>query len=370
MSNLPEIEFVSTDVTEIEAAVITGYEAVAGYTLAPGDPRRLFLLSLASLIVQQRVVINYTGKQNLLAYAEDDYLDHLGNRVKTPRLKAQAALTTVRYTLSAAQPQAVTIPAGNRSTPGGQIFFATKVATEVPAGTTQVDILAQCTTPGEVGNGWEPGQINRLVDPLPWIASVSNISKSADGTDNEGNNPYRERIRLAPEGFSVAGPDGAYKYWAMTVSSSISDVAVYSPSEGQVVIRPLLQGGVVPGQEILDAVNAICSARDIRPLTDHVSVLAPETVNYDITLTYYIDSEKSAEAATIQAAVTQVVNNYVAWQKAKLGRDINPSELIARVVNAGAKRLSVVAPVFTTVEAYQVAISGTVTVTYGGLENA
>ena len=78
---LPEISFVETDTGNIESAIITNYEALAGRTLAQGDPIRLFLLSVAAIIVQQRVLIDYSAKMNLLAYAEGDYLDHIGNLV-------------------------------------------------------------------------------------------------------------------------------------------------------------------------------------------------------------------------------------------------------------------------------------------------
>jgi phage-related baseplate assembly protein len=368
--NLPKIEFASKDVGQIEADVITTYEAIAERKLAPGDPVRLFLQAIAALIAQQRLLIDYSAKQNLLAYAAGDYLDHIGALVRTARIPAQPAATTLRFNLATAQPQAVIIPAGTRVTPGGQVSFAVQEDTTVPAGSLQVDIYAKCTTVGAVGNSWQIGQINQLVDPLPWISQVQNITASSGGSDVESDDKYRKRICEAPESFSVAGPDGAYKYWARTASPLISDVAVYSPTAGQVSIRPLLKEGEMPSQEILDAVEAICNSRSIRPLTDQVTVAAPEVVNYNVTIEYFVDQDRSTEASAIQIAVTEAVNSYVAWQKEKLGRDINPSELIARVMGAGAKRVTVTSPAFAQVQPYQVGIAGTVDVTYGGIEDA
>ena len=165
----------------------------------------------------------------------------------------------------------------------------------------------------------------------------------------------------------MAGPTGAYEYWAKTASSLITDVAVYTPSPGSVVIRPLLSGGELPGTEILDAVSAVCNASDIRPLTDNLSVLAPEAVDYDIGLTYYINRADATASISIQSAVTAAVSAYVLWQKSKLGRDINPAELIYRIRAAGAGRVEVTTPVYTALQPYQVAIAGSVTVTFGGL---
>ncbi|MNP72201.1 hypothetical protein D3C76_1687030 [compost metagenome] len=69
----------------------------------------------------------------------------------------------------------------------------------------------------------------------------------------------------------------------------------------------------------------------------------------------------------IQAAVTSAVAAYQLWQKSKLGRDINPSELIARVMTAGALRVVNAAPVYTALTATQVAQEGMTTINYGGL---
>lgn len=367
LNDLPEIELVSTDVEEIESNIITVYEGITGRSLAPGDPVRLFLQAIAAIIVQQRVLINYAAKQNLLAYAEGAYLDHIGALVRTERLPAKSAQTTLRFTISPPQPQAVIIPAGTRVTPDGQVFFATTQVTTVPAGVTQIDVVAECTTQGTIGNNWQVGQINKLVDPLPWIQKVENITASSGGVDEEDDDSYRERIRQAPESFSTAGPEEGYKYWAKSAHQSIIDISVTSPAPGQVEIRPLLENGEIPGQEILDAVAAVCNDKRIRPLTDQVVVLAPEVVSYNIDLTYYI--AQSNAATNIQEAVNKAVDEYVVWQKAKLGRDINPSELIARIKAAGAKRVDIVSPVFTSVDLHQVAIVETISVQYGGVED-
>ena len=68
-------------------------------------------------------------------------------------------------------------------------------------------------------------------------------------------------------------------------------------------------------------------------------------------------------------AVAQAVADYQTWQRA-IGRDINPSKLVAMVMEAGAKRVTVTAPTYTAVAATKVsALQGEATVTYGGLED-
>ncbi|SFA91425.1 Phage-related baseplate assembly protein [Cohnella sp. OV330] len=369
--DLPEVEYVSEDVASTLNNMVTVMEGLLGRKLYPGDPVRLFLLGQAALQVQLMTAINQTARLNLLRYARGPVLDNIGAFTETPRLSAAAASTTVRVTLSAAQPTAVTIPAGTRVSTASdpKAYFATSTSATIAAGTLYVDVVAVNLTTGAAGNGYLPGQINQIVDPLPFVLSIVNTMTSSGGADIESDDAYRERIHEAPESFSVAGPFGAYEYWAKTANPAIVDVSVTSPSAMQVLVVPLLAGGAIPSQGVLDSVSAILSNSKVRPLTDQVTVAAPTTVGYNVTLTYYIKTGDSAAASDIQAAVNATIAGYVTWQKSKLGRDINPSELIRRVMMAGAYRVNVTSPVYTVVDPTKVAVAGTITATYGGTVN-
>ena len=119
-SDLADISFVDTDTSKVEQNVITMYEAITEKKLYPGDPVRLFLEALAAVIAQQRYHIDYTGKQNLLGYAQGDFLDHLGVLTDTTRLEASAAKATMQYSIAEPLGFAVLIPEGSRVTPGDQ----------------------------------------------------------------------------------------------------------------------------------------------------------------------------------------------------------------------------------------------------------
>ena len=370
LDNLADIVFVDADADEVESYVIGRYEAITGRTLAKGDPVRLFLLTIAALIVLLLNKINETGKQNLLRYATGDNLDHLGALVGVERIQAKADVTTMRVKLSTQLQTATIIPAGTRFTAGDNVFFALDAPLVIEAGTTIADGSATCLAKGELGNGYVVGQLKTLVDPVPYVDSVVNVTTSEGGAEIQSDDSYREDIRLAPENFSTAGPEGAYIYHAKRASSKITDVTVWSPEAGKVEVRPLLAGGELPGDEMLQQVKTTLDDKKVRPLTDNISVLAPEQVTYNLSLTYYIASDNKAQATAIQNAVNAAIDDYVLWQKSKLGRDINPSELIVRVMAAGAKRVAVTAPVFTATTDTQVAICSTKTVTLGGIEDA
>jgi phage-related baseplate assembly protein len=376
---LPDIVFAEKDPDTIKRDIISGYESAYQQatgemiTLYPGDPRRLFLLTVAEVIILQRNLIDWTAKQNLLAYTTEEREDHMGLLLGVARLPAQRARTTIRFILSAPQQSATLIPAGTRVTPSGRnIYFATEDTLEIPAGELSGDVLALSTEQGSMANGFLPGQVNRLVDPLPWIASVENITESSGGADVENDESLRERIHLAPESFSVAGPTGAYKFWAKTAHQGIIDISVVGPpytAPGNVEIYPLMENGELPSQEILELVYNICSAEDIRPDTDHVFVFEPEPVEFDISITYWIDRRYAAQATAIVKSVQNAISEWELWQRTALGRDINPSELNHRMVAAGAKRTEITTPTFMPLSYKQVGITGAKEVLYGGLED-
>ena len=128
-------------------------------------------------------------------------------------------------------------------------------------------------------------------------------------------------------------------------------------------MRVLLTGGELPGEEILKEVLDILNADTVRPLTDHVTVAAPQAVPYNIDVTYYTQEGGALSADTIAA-----VKSFQKWQAEKMGRDVNPSQLIALLMQTGVKRVEVRSPVFAAVADNAVAQVGTVSVVNGGAE--
>lgn len=366
---LPEITFVDSDPTLIVERSVKAFEAITGETLAPADPRRLFIQSLCTIIVQQRKAIDYTGKQNLLSYAEGAGLDHLGYMTDTARLEAQSALTTFQFKLSSVMSSAYSIPAGTQVATGNGVFFAVDEAVDIPAGELTTTVGGHAEIPGIAGNGFLPGQINSLVTPLPYIDSVENLTESNSGTDREDDDNYAERIQLSPEKLSTAGPIDAYIYWTRTASQAIKAVDVDTPTPGVVEIRALLSNGDLPSDELLQQISNVLSATTIRPFTDSVYTLQPTGVDYDIGVKYWISSDDKSRASSIQQAVNEALSEYVIWQRSAMGRDINPDELTKLLKNAGAKRLEITSPVFTVIAKTQVAREAAVSCDYEGLED-
>ena len=82
-----------------------------------------------------------------------------------------------------------------------------------------------------------------------------------------------------------------------------------------------------------------------------------------------ITTERDGCCGSSRGAVAHAVADYQTWQRA-IGRDINPSQLVHMVMDAGAKRVTVTAPTYTAVDATKVsALQGDAVISYGGLED-
>jgi len=374
--NLEEISFIDgVTLEELRKETIADYEEryqeITGKakTLYPADPMRILINSFILQLYQGYLYIDRAGKQNLLRYSYGPFLDHIGALRGITRMVAKPAKVTVRFTLSAVQNSVIGIPKGTRVSGGDMNYFVTDSYGDIAVGNRSVDIDCTCVLTGTVGNGYEAGQLNVLVDPIAYIEKVENINLSEGGSDMESDESFSERIYLAPSAYSVAGPKEAYIYWMKTYSSVISDVRVEMITPGNVDIRIILKNGEIPKESFLQGATAFISDSNIRPLTDNVTVAAPDVVPFDLTVTYYIKRNDSSRMESISEAVDSAVKEYVLWQKEKIGRDINPSELIRRVMEAGAKRVAINSPTHTDIPKGSLAICSHIAVSYGGMED-
>ena len=372
---LPDIDFVDTNAEATLDRIVQGYEVAAGRKLGVADPIMLFLKSIAYENVLLRNAIDFTGKQNLLFYAEGDYLDHLGFLLDIERNEAKNSLTTLRFTLASVQPSNIIIPLNTKVSDGNYTFQTTEV-TQIVAGQLTVDVGAESVISGDETNNISIDRINQFIDVIPYVEKVSSLTDTSGGANTESDDSYKKRITLAPSSFSVAGPYESYKFWALTANQNIIDVAVVNKEErtqdvqyaGVVEVYPLIISGQPATVEILGQVLEILSNKKVRPLTDKVETLAPIQVDYTIDLKYYIHTDDGANANIIQSKVSNAVQDFIKWQYEKLGRDINPSELTRLIVNAGAKRVDIISPIFTALDEFEIGNNISVNIVFDGFE--
>ena len=375
IANLPDVSFIDgVTLDDIQQQMVQDYldkyEELTGESteLTRADPVSLILYACSVQIFQAMLYVDRAGKQDLLKYSYGEFLDNLAALKGIAREPAKPAVVTMRFSLAAIRPDTVAIPQGTRVS-NGDLYFETDEYTEIPSGDTYADVTATCQTDGEDGNGLLPGEINVLVDPIAYVASVANTESTVGGTDIEDDDTLASRVYIAPSKYSVAGPEEAYRYWITEFNSSISDVYLSSPEAGQVLIEFILEGGELPNEAMVRSLADYLANENIRPLTDEVIVQVPATATFNVNVQYWINRSDINKAATIQAAVEQAVTDYVSWQQSKIGRDINPDKLISLMEQAGAKRVAVTEPVFSVMSDATIGRIGTKTVSYGGIEN-
>jgi phage-related baseplate assembly protein len=211
--------------------MVAAFQTAANRTLQPAQVERLLINLYAYRESLMRNAIQYAGQQNLLAFAAFPMLDYLGELLSVTRLPAQSASATLQFTLTTPLSISYTIPAGTPvGTSDGQFVFATLADLIIPAGTTVGTVLANATSPGLEADGYLTGQINVQLNPSALIEEVVNTTLSAGGTSPESDEHLRTRIQAAPNQFSVAGPEGSYRYFTLSTDPSIADAQIVSPA--------------------------------------------------------------------------------------------------------------------------------------------
>lgn len=208
MSRNSTYQFVSTDTAALVSQLIASYEQMTGVTVRPASPERLFITWVASVIVQERALNNYTGNQNIPSRATGADLDALGELFYSQvRPQAQPAITTMRFYISEPQPNAILVPFGTRVTDKeGTLVWETIADAFIPIGETYVDVIVQCQEPGVIGNGYTPGQIDVLVDVFPYYERCENLTESENGADAATDDEYYELMRASVDTFQRLAP--------------------------------------------------------------------------------------------------------------------------------------------------------------------
>lgn len=334
MAVVDKIKFVDDDPDAIVSSLISNYESLTGRVLQPAQVETVLFNSIAYRLSLALTAVNETANKCLVHFADGIALEALGELVGVTRLLAAPALCTLRFNLVAGH-GALLMDSGLRvQSTDGQAVFITTEEKNIATDDTYVDIQAECTLDGIIGNGYVAGIISVILDPRPYVSDAANLDTTNAGNDDETDDDLRARIILAPSRFSVAGPKGAYIFFAKSAAPSIVDVAVtigHDPITdaiipGQVDIFPLLFGNATPGTEITDAIYAACNDDKVRPLTDTVVVKSPVQVDYtmSVELTLLPDAISSDKIAE----VTAKLEAYRDIRKNKLGIDVVMSQIL------------------------------------------
>jgi phage-related baseplate assembly protein len=173
---------------------------------------------------------------------------------------------------------------------------------------------------------------------LDHLGALFATARQAGETDDR----FRRRIQLAPEAFSVAGPEGAYQYHALTVAPWARDVSAVSRRPGVVRVTVLKEGtDPTPTLAEREAVRLHLKNESIRPLTDMVEVMAPAVRRTRVVarLTLYPGPDGDVVRQRALATVTSWVE-----KNRMLGMNLRRSALYAALHQEGVHSVELVSP--------------------------
>ena len=198
--------------------------------------------------------------------------------------------------------------------------------------------------------------------------------------ENETDTELRDRLILAVDGFSTAGPIGAYRFHGISAADAIKDVSVEAPTFERVDLDPALQAQLpagsfviravedaglsepMPGDvavtvlsregdgtassETLENVLTALNHEDVRPLTDRPRARSASVNTYSVSARIWCYG--SVDSNLVIAAAEDAVRSY-ADEMHRLGYDVTISGLHRALHQPGVQRAEIITPAATIV---------------------
>jgi len=180
--------------------------------------------------------------------------------------------------------------------------------------------------------------------PFATGADLENLAAffGVERLDGETDTALLRRVQLAPDSYSVAGPESAYVFHALSADVSISDASAIMAAPGEVLVSLLSatgDGTASAGQ--IAAVEAILTHDEVRPLTDSVTVQSADIVGYAIHARLHI--AYGPDTALVLSTAQAALDTYLATRR-RLGRLVSYSGHAGALQVAGVETLELLSP--------------------------
>lgn len=384
MTTFPEdLEIIEVNPEKDEQELLALYEKELDKKLQPAQSERIQVSIVNTIATNIKIKFNEAIKNLFLPYAKGIFLDIIGALLGCPRLTASQAVSVLLVTLYEIYSFDKVLPKGTEiETSDGEYIFTTDEDLIIPAGSKTGQVRITSEKAGSVLN-YKQGEINTLIKNYEYVQSVTNISDAQGGSDDEKDDPYRERLMIAAEKSSTAGARLAYKYFAMSADKSITDVEVeckqenasieydneifieakgvidndkihaeidyftgtmsitlkeYSNKVIKVTIPPCakvdiyaLTSNGTPSAEIIQKIYEQVNTDERRPLSDYVVVSGAVEKTFNIKANVLISND--ADYDTVLSLINNSLTDYINSLKLKLNQAVYPSEII-RIVQS------------------------------------
>lgn len=158
----------------------------------------------------------------------------------------------------------------------------------------------------------------------------------------EDDTDLRARTQLAPQGFSVAGPEGAYISHARNADGLVLDASAVSPAPCEVVVTILSRNGDgTADATLVNKVKAALADDNVRPLTDFVTVQSATIKRYAVraTLVFFAGPDRSVALAEANKRVKAYTDDMH-----KLGMAITLDGVFAAARAPGVQKVYLTSP--------------------------
>ncbi|MGE8187938.1 baseplate assembly protein [Pseudomonas sp. NPDC086278] len=178
--------------------------------------------------------------------------------------------------------------------------------------------------------------LKRLVIQAADLAAVPPVPEVKELDD-----PFRERIQLAFEGLTTAGPRNSYILHARNASGLVADATAESPQPCYVTVTVLgTEGRGEVGPTVLAAVATALNDDEVRPVGDRVTVQSAEIIDYRIDAILHMPGagpEGDASLAEAQKRLAAWIN-----PRKRLGVEVARSGVDAQLHVAAVSRVELV----------------------------
>ncbi len=274
-----------------------------------------------------RARINDSVKQQLLAFATGDNLDHVATKYGETRLLGSKPYASFRFYSSL---PTLTIPKGIILSDGGlytgSLIEDVEVVNGSGVGFVELDEYVNTSNI----------QLSNIITQIPYLVKIEQVEIFANGIGEEEDDDFRKRVWLGRNKKTTAGSEDMYKYYVINADARIKQ-ALIKAVEGIVHIYFSFDNEV--GDEVAKerVENALSDAENY-PLSDTPIIHIAQP--HDVSVRANIKLINNSMFAQTEAKIKEVIEKY----SGEFEKDISISKIYELLGDKNIEEITLLSP--------------------------